>query len=107
MLDPPKLSGADRKSLRALAHHREPVIRIGKGGVTAAVIAAVNKALDDHELIKVKFQDFKDEKKSLSESIAGQASCHQVGMIGNVAVFYRRQPDPEKRRIDLGPSKGP
>ena len=87
------LNGADRKFLRGLAHHIDPVAKVGKNGVTDAMIAAVGRALDDHELIKVKFVDFKDEKRALSAEIAERALSEQVGLIGNIAIYYRRQPD--------------
>ena len=95
------LNGTDRKFLRGLAHHLDPVAKVGKNGVTDALMAAVAKGLDDHELIKVKFIGFKDEKRALSTQIAERAGCEQVGLIGNIALYYRRQPDKDKRKIDL------
>ena len=95
------LTPTDRKRLRSLAHHLTPVANIGKAGVNDAVLLAVNQALENHELIKVKFQDFKIEKKALSARIADEAPCHQVGLIGNIALFYRQNEDPERRKIEL------
>jgi RNA-binding protein len=95
------LAGSQRKYLRGLAHGLKPLVQVGKGGVTSALLAAVNRALDEHELIKVKFVDFKEEKKELSEEIGRKTKSERVGMIGNVAVFYRQHADPEKRKIRI------
>ena len=97
----PDLTSAQRKHLRRLAHPLDPVAKIGKGGLTDAVERAVDKALDDHELIKVKFVDFKDQKKELSAQLAQRTQSHQAGLIGNIVILYRQNPDPEKRAIAL------
>ena len=85
-----KLTVSDRKKLKSEAHHLKPVIQIGKNGITPALIAAIDKALSDHELIKIKFQDFKDEKKILSDQIAEETGCAIISMIGNVLLVYRK-----------------
>jgi len=95
------LKGSDRKYLRSLAHALDPLVYVGKQGVTDALIGAVNEALDSHELIKVKFNDHKDQKKELSAEIEQRTESNIVGLIGNVAILYREQPDEEKRRIRL------
>jgi RNA-binding protein len=96
-----KLKGKDRKYLRGLAHSLDPVVMIGHEGLTDAVIRSINKALDDHELIKIKFGKFKEEKEELSAQIEQATSSEMVGMIGHVAIFYRMNPDAEKRKIRL------
>ena len=65
------------------------------------LIDAVNEALDAHELIKVKFIEFKEERKELSAEMAEKCQCHLAGIIGHVAILYRENPEPEKRRIKL------
>ena len=96
-----ELTGAQRKHLRSLAHHLDPICFVGKLGLTETVIRSVNLALDAHELLKVKFIDRKEEKKDLTARIAESTGSHCVGLIGNIAILYRRHPDPEKRRIEL------
>jgi len=95
-----KLKGADRKYLRSLAHELKPLVQVGKSGVTDGLVASVNDVLDQHELIKVRFLE-KEEKKTLAEEVALRAPCEQVGMIGHIAIYYREQEDPEKRKIQL------
>jgi len=96
-----KLKGTEKKYLRGLAHHLKPVILVGKGGLTDMVLDSIDLALDDHELIKVKFNEFKEEKKALSRQIEEKAKAELVGLIGNVAIFYRETADKNKRKINL------
>lgn len=94
-----KLKGTQRKYLRGLAHGLKPVIQIGKHGVSADVVAHIDQALADHELIKIKFNEFKEDKEDLSADIARRTASELVGMIGNVAIFYRENPEREKKIV--------
>ncbi len=96
-----ELTSGQRKQLRSLAHHLSPVGYVGKNGLTEAVVAAVDEALEDHELIKVKFNDHKDEKREISADLAARTGSHLVGIIGNIAILFRYQHNPEKRKINL------
>lgn len=95
------LTKRQRAFLRRQAHHLNPVVQIGKQGVTAQVQTVIDRALEAHELIKVKFLDFRDEKEALARSIAEASSGHVVGIIGHIAILYREQTDPDKRQIAL------
>jgi RNA-binding protein len=95
------LRGAQRKYLRGLANLMQPLVYIGKNGLSEPVIAAINEGMEDHELVKVKFLEFKDEKKMLASEIESKTGGSCVGMIGHVAIFYRQQRDPGKRMIKL------
>lgn len=99
--EPAVLMGSDRRYLRSIAHHLQPVVHIGKTGLTANVLAEIDRALEQHELIKVRFLDFKEEKKTLSQTIATDTRSELVGMVGHIAMFYRQNPDPERRHIDI------
>ncbi|HOG10315.1 MAG TPA: ribosome assembly RNA-binding protein YhbY [Smithella sp.] len=96
-----KLKGSQKKYLRAQAHHLKPVVMIGAKGSTTQLISSVNAALNDHELIKIKFGEFKEAKKEISQEIAGKTKSELVGLIGNIAIFYRQNPNPERRKIKL------
>ncbi len=98
-----ELSGFQKKYLRGLAHGAKPVVHIGHQGVTDAVIRAADDALATHELIKVKFVDFKEkaQKRAISGELEARTGADLVGMIGHVGIFYRPQEDPEKRMIAL------
>ncbi len=95
------LSSTQRKYLRRLAHHLEPLVLVGKQGVTDDLVRAAMQALDAHELIKVRFNDFKDQKKELAGKIAFRTGSEIVGMIGHVAILFHRQANDEKRKIEL------
>ena len=96
-----RLKGFQKKYLRGVAHGMKPVVLIGQSGLTPGVIKAVDEALETHELIKIKFNDFKekDQKKEIVEVIETDTSSEMVGMIGHLAIFFRKHRDPEKRKI--------
>lgn len=96
-----QLKGSQKKYLRAQAHHLKPLVIIGAKGVTQQLIGSVDLALKDHELIKVKFGEFKESKKEISGQIAQSTKSELVGLIGNIAILYRQHPDPEKRKIKI------
>lgn len=96
-----EITSSERKKLRGLAHHIKPVIQLGKHGISESLIKAAEEALKDHELIKLKFLDFKDAKKELSVELSKKLDSHVVGMVGNTAIFYREHPVEEKRKILL------
>jgi len=78
--------------LRARAHGLDPVVQIGKFGVTPEALANIDKALSDHELIKIKFIGFKEARIELSSEIAGATGSILIDVIGNVAILYRVNP---------------
>ncbi len=95
------ISQSQRQFLRRLAHDLKPIVHIGKNGLSDSLFESAGIAIDTHELIKVKFNDLKDERRELAEELAGQLRAELVGVIGNIAIIYRRQPDAERRKIDL------
>jgi len=100
-----ELTGWQKQYLRGLAHHLKPVLQIGKLGMTPATVEAVKKALDDHELIKIKFLDFKDEKQMIAERIVAASDAEFIGIIGNVLTVYRESSDRKKRKIIIPAEK--
>ena len=97
MMEP--LTGAQRRQLKSIAQRLEATVRVGKNGLSDGFFKELNDALERSELVKVRFADFKDEKKELSPQIAEKSGSHFVTRVGNVAVYYREQADPEKRKI--------
>ncbi len=98
-----KLKGFQKKYLRGLAHELKPVVMVGQKGLVEAVIRSLDEALDTHELIKVKFIDFKEkeQKKAITENIEKETGCEVAGLIGHNAIFFRQHKDPDKRKITL------
>ncbi len=95
------LTSPQRKFLRSLAHHLDPIVLVGKQGVTDHLVASVDQALTAHELIKVRFNGHKDEKRALAEEIRERTGSEVAGILGHVAILYREHPEEEKRRIKL------
>lgn len=95
------LSGRQRKHLRGLAHHLEPVVQVGHAGLTKGVSEAVDQALTDHELIKVRLYEPED-KRGLAAELAETAGATLCGLLGHTVILYRRHP--ERPKITLPPA---
>ena len=91
----------EKKLLKKIAHNIKPLIQIGKNGVTPGTIANIDKALKDHELIKIKYLEHKAEKKNLTRQIIEETGSDLINQIGNTATLYRESPNPEKKEINL------
>ena len=85
-----ELTPSFKRELRGRAQLLEPILKVGHAGVTDAFIASLGQALDHHGLVKIRFTDFKEEKKTLSVEIAGRAGADLIARVGNVAVYYRQ-----------------
>lgn len=91
------MNGRQVRHLRALAHHLEPVVLVGKEGVTDAVVRAGWQALADHELIKVKLPQLeKAERTEMAQHLKRALSAQLVDAIGRIVILYRRHPDKPK-----------
>lgn len=95
------LSGKQRRHLRGLAHDLDPVVHVGSKGVTDGLLEEIDGALEDHELIKMKFQDFKDAKEELTAKICARLGAQEVGQIGHVVILFRPASDASARQIQL------
>ena len=88
-----------RKHLKALAHHRKPVMQIGQAGITAAVIKEIELALERHELLKIRLPGVaRDARAEMLAKICASTTAAAVQEIGRTAVIYRRA---EKPRLKL------
>jgi RNA-binding protein len=95
------MNSQQRQYLKGLAHPLKPVVFVGKAGLSTELAEAANLALEDHELIKLKFNDHKDRKNVLADAICRQTASQLVGLIGHVAILYRPARNPDKRKIQL------
>ena len=94
-----KIAGAKLRHLKALAQKLEPILNVGKNRLSPAFMQSVNEALDRRELIKIKFAEFKDQKKELARELSEQTQSQVIMQVGHVVVLYRENPDPQKRAI--------
>ncbi len=97
------LKGSQKRYLRGLAHKLNPAAFVGQHGVSPSLMEEIDKALDAAELIKVKFVDHKDKeiKTALVDEICQGSGAALAGMVGHVAILFRQNPDPEKRKIKI------
>ena len=104
------MTGKERARFRAAANGLEPVFQIGKGGLSDALIAQVEAALDARELIKIKalLETIPQPPKEMAQQIAARTHAEVIQVIGGVIVLYRENPElrqaekeKEKRRREL------
>ena len=86
------MNAIEKKKLKALAHPLNPVVMIGQAGLTTAVIKEINIALDVHELIKIKIRAERDDRNIIRTQIGDETNAELIQSIGQVAVFYRKNP---------------
>ena len=95
------LTNAQIAKLKGIAQRMDATLKVGRAGLSEGFLQSVRDALAHRELIKVKFDEFKDQKKTLAPELAEKTESRLVTLIGNVAVLYREHPDPEKRKVRL------
>ena len=94
------LTTKQRQFLKGLAHPLSPIVRVGKGGVSDAVVAETKKSLLAHELIKVRFEiDDSEKRHDLAQQLATAADAEVAGSVGKIAILYRARD--EKPAIKL------
>jgi RNA-binding protein len=91
------LSQKEIRQLKARAQTLKAILKVGRQGVSAEFLAALGQALQHHELLKVKFDEFKEQKRELAPQIAERSGSLLVTMVGNVFVLYRPRPVKEDR----------
>ncbi len=103
MLEP--LANSEIRRLKAAAQRLEPMLKIGKAGLSDGFVQSVDDALSHHELVKIKFVEFKDRKKELAPQLADKTSSHLIMRVGNVMVLHR-PPAELKQTEGQGPGRG-
>ena len=90
-----KLSPSRRRELKARAHALDPVVRIGGAGLSAAVLAEIDRGLKIHELIKVRVNDAdRSGREAILEEICKRTGAQPVQHIGKILVLFRENPEP-------------
>ena len=94
-----ELTTSQKKKLKNIGHSLQPVVMIGKNGLTQAIIKTLATELENHELVKVKFQKYKDEKKEIIEELAKITGGQIIKIVGNVATIYKKSMKKENHII--------
>ena len=93
------------RHLRGLGHHLEPVVQIGKEGVTDGITKAAERALLDHELIKVRIgTEVPDDRQDAAKALATAAKAELVQVLGRTCLLYRRHPQKPKIKLPRAPA---
>lgn len=87
MLEP--LTNSQIRKFKAAAQLMDASLKIGKAGLSEGFIRTVSEELSRHELVKIKFAEFKEDKKTLAPLLAEKTASHLVMRVGNVLVLHR------------------
>ena len=90
------LSNAQIRDLKAQAQQLKAKLKIGKEGLSPQFLAALDEVLRHHQLVKVKFDEFKEQKRELTPQVAEKSHSHLITRVGNVVVLYR----PKRKQED-------
>ena len=94
------ITGKQRKYLKSLAHSMEPIVQIGKSGITENVLRQIDETLENRELIKVKILNNNElDANEVANDLSEQLRAEFVQSIGNKFVIYRESED--NKRIEL------
>ena len=96
-----ELTSKQRKYLEKEAHDLQAVVIVGGAGVTDGVISMTDNALAAHELIKVKFNEYKDEIKELTSELCEKTNATLVRIIGFTVILYREAEEVDNRKYKL------
>jgi len=93
-----QLAPGERRALRARAHALDPVVLIGDGGLTAAVLEEIDRSLNAHELIKVRVaSEDRDARSDTLRRVCEDLGASAVQQIGKILVIYRQRPGPHAK----------
>ena len=97
-----KKSQQDIKQLRAIGHKLKPVVTVAGNGLSDAVITEIDRALNQHELIKIKLAvGGREAKQAVTEELCERSGAKVVQSIGNVILVLRRSAEPDPKLSNL------
>ncbi|MGO2131576.1 MAG: ribosome assembly RNA-binding protein YhbY [Halomonas sp.] len=87
------LSQAQKKAYRSIGHHLDPVVMVSENGLSENLLGEVQRALTDHELIKVKLLlSEREERNAMLDELVNESGAELIHKIGKVALLYRPNP---------------
>jgi RNA-binding protein len=97
-----KLTQEQKKRFRTIGHQLSPVVTVADKGLSETVMAEIERALNDHELIKVKIvAEDRDDKKTLIDSILEQSGATLVQQIGHIALLLKKAKEPNPKLSNI------
>lgn len=92
------LTNEQKKEFKAIGHHLKPVLTVAEQGLSEGVQAELDRALNDHELIKVQFRIAeREDRRALIDELCEAGRCELIQTIGKMALVYRRNPKPNRQ----------
>jgi RNA-binding protein len=96
------LTNEQKKQYKSIGHHLKPVLIVAENGLTEGVQAELERALNDHELIKIQFRlAEREDRRALMEELCKTGKCELVQAIGKMALVYRKNPKPNKQLSNI------
>ncbi len=96
------LTQEQKKQFKSIGHHLKPIVTIADNGLTESVLAELDRALNDHELIKIQLRlAERDDRKAIVDELCQKSSSLLVQSIGKVALIYRKNPHPNKNLSNI------
>jgi RNA-binding protein len=96
------LSQAQKKAFRSIGHHLDPVVTVSENGLSEGLVAELDRALSDHELIKVKLLlSERDDRAAMLDELVSESDAELIQKIGKVALLYRHNPKANPKLSNL------
>lgn len=101
------LTQEQKKQFKSIGHHLKPVLIVAENGLTEGVLAELDRALNDHELIKVKINlAEREDRQAVIAELCQIARCELAQVIGKMALIYRKNPKPNKNLSNISRFQG-
>lgn len=96
------LTQEQKKQFKSIGHHLKPIVTVADGGLTEGVLAELDRALHDHELIKIQLRlAEREDRKAIIDELCQKSSSILVQSIGKVALIYRKNQQPNKNLSNI------
>lgn len=96
------LTQEQKKQFKAIGHHLKPVVTVAEQGLSEGLMAELDRALNDHELIKIQLRlAERDDRAAILTELCQQSSALLVQTIGKTALIYRKNPNANPKLSNL------
>jgi RNA-binding protein len=96
------LTGKQKRYLRSLAHHVDPIFQVGKGGVNDHLVRHIEEAIETRELLKITvLNNSGEDRNEAGAELAEKSGCELVQVIGKVVVLYKESRDHKKIELPV------